>query len=208
MVLPTQGLREILPLKKRIEPPAETHCARYVRLRFTRKQYDAFRAACDALQMMSLHEEYINLVQLAMGSKVNPRVIASQITDPIVHAPTKVAIAGPRAPPKVTHLTAPVKPSEKCMQLYARISSDVPNTRHAIESGATCITDIRLMISKYIAIHDLKTEQGTVMDTFLQSIAPSTFARMKHVLMYVDNRYIIPRKDRQVIVRMVNEIAV
>ena len=213
--LPTQGLRDILPLKKHIELEelVKSNTSKYVKLRFTRKQYDAFRSACGIFEVISDHPEFNSFVQLALNADVKPRIVAHQLTNPITSAPTKIvdsALKVSNNPPKVTYFTAPIEPTDMCKQLYSRIADGGSiNTKYDIlESNKTCITDIRLMLGKYIVIKHLKTDKGTIVNEFLQSIAHNTFNSTKQLLLHIDNEYVIPRNDKRIVIQMVNEIAV
>ena len=213
--LPTQGLRELMAMKKHVqsEQVAESKSSKYVKVRFTRKQYEAFRNACSILEVVSGHAEFDTFVQLALDAKVKSRIISQQLIHPIVTAPTKI-VDNARTPasqsPKVTYFTAQIQPTDTCKALYSRIadSGDIKTRYDIRESDITCITDIRLMIGRYIAINHLKTPEGTIVDDFLQSIAFDTLNTMKHEMLNINGKLIIPRHDKKIVIRMVNEIAV
>ena len=59
-----------------------------------------------------------------------------------------------------------------------------------------------------LAINRLKTAEGTIVDDFLQSIAFDTLNTMKHDMLNMNGNLVIPRHDKKIIIRMVNEIAV
>ena len=206
-----------MAMKKHVqsEQVAESKSSKYVKVRFTRKQYEAFRNACSIFEVVSGHAEFDTFVQLALDAKVKSRIISQQLIHPIVTAPTKI-VDNARTPasttdsPKVTYFTAQIQPTDTCKALYSRIadSGDIKTRYDIRESDITCITDIRLMISRYIAIKHLKTAEGTIVDDFLQSIAFDTLNTMKHEMLNIDGKRIIPRHDKKIIIRMVNEIAV
>ena len=195
------------------EQVAESKSSKYVKVRFTRKQYEAFRNACSIFEVVSGHAEFDTFVQLALDAKVKSRIISQQLIHPIVTAPTKI-VDNAKTPasqsPKVTYFTAQIQPTDTCKALYSRIAdSGHIKTRYDIrESDITCITDIRLMIGRYIAINRLKTAEGTIVDDFLQSIAFDTLNTMKHDMLNMNGNLVIPRHDKKIIIRMVNEIAV
>ena len=210
--LPTKGLREVLLLEKDIiqDEHAEPDASKYVKLRFTRKQYELFRDACDIFGQIA-DQDFCEFVHNKLGGNLKMRTIATQLVNPIVEAPTKIPISAKRTSgvPKITYFTSPIEPTDACRELHSRVAALVDgDTKYAfVESNTTCITDIRRMISKYIDANNLKHESGTVFDSFLQAIARCTFDDVKHLLMRVDGEYLISKGDRKVTTQIVNEVA-
>ena len=204
-----------MTMKKHVqsEQVAEYKASKYVKVKFTQKQYETFRNACSIFEVVSGHAEFDMFVQLALDAKVKSRIISQQLINPIVTAPTKIVDRFKTqeldALPKVTYFTAQIQPTDTCKALYARIadSGDIKTRYDIRESNITCITDIRLMMGRYIAIQRLKTAEGTIVDDFLQSIASDTLNTMKHEMHTIDGKLIIPKHDKKIIIRMVNEIA-
>ena len=219
--LPADGLQAILHLKKIVEPEdsANSQSSKYVRLRFTRKQYEAFINACSILDVVSSHEDFNRFVQKALDADVKPRFIASQFVNPIVEAPTRIADPALKSSakksgdenhiPKITYFTKPIQPTDVCRELYSRVADSVDGEvkYNIIKSDTTCITDIRRMLSRYIANNELRHTEGTIYDNFLQTVAHNTFREHKHDLFRIEDTFVIPKGNRKIITDIVNEIA-
>ena len=167
------------------------------------------RTLAKILEVMSEHPEFDSFIHIALGEKLKSRVITMQLTNPIVAAPTRLVHTAVKksTPPRVTYFTTQIKPTDTCKELYSRIVDTGPiNTRYNIDEY-TCVTDIRLMFTRYIATNNLKTEEGTIVDTFLQSITPHTMQEMKNQFLRSADKIVIPKRDKKIIIQMVNEIA-
>jgi hypothetical protein len=217
--LPSEGLRAILPLRKDIEPEASENYdpSKYVKLKFTRRQYDAFRDACNIFTAVSEHPEFNDFVQKALNADIKVRTIKTQLVSPIADAPTRIINLGLKASsskgeqhvPKITYFTRPIAPTDACMKLYSHVAALVDgNTKYNIASDCqTCITDIRRMLSKYINASNIKSDDGTIVDDFLQKIAYKTLNKGNQALLRIDGSYVIPKGDRKIHEQIVNEIA-
>jgi hypothetical protein len=218
--LPSEGLQAILPLRRDIELDDEaSDASKYVKLRFTRKQYDAFRNACNIFSVASEHPEFNSFVQRALSTSIRASTIKTQLVHPIVDAPTKTVharlkihkadIEGEEHVPKITHFTKPIPVTDVCLKLHLQVAALVDNeTKYNIGSqNLTCITDIRRMLSKYINVNNLKTDEGTLVDVFLQTIAQKSIHDGANVFIRTDGNYIIPKGNRKIQEKIVNEIA-
>ena len=206
------GIKAMLPLIKTIEQEENLDNKRVVKLRFTSKQYASFRDACKVFELVSADPGFIPLVKAALGSDIREQTIQKQLVDPIVDAPTKIPMKVPKlveeGKKKESYFTAPTQLTKNGLKLYSKVADivDKDTLRCDVSEGVTCITDIRIMVTKYLEKHDLKTDLGTVLDNLLFSIAPDTIRTHKVNMLHSDKKLIIPKGDRKIITGIINEI--
>lgn len=207
------GLKAMMPLLKQIDDEQLPENKKVVKLRFTSKQYSAFRDACKIFELVSSDPGFIPLVKSALGANIKEPTISKQFINPIIDAPTKIPIKIPKlAEPsnkKESYFIAPTNLTKSGRKLYHEIKSVVDKTtlKHDIDKGITCITDIRILLTKYIEFKQLKTELGTTLDDFIISLAPNTVNDNLTDLMAVSNKIlVIPKGNRKIITGIINEI--
>ena len=205
------NLGDLLLRDKEIQEDYEPHkSSKIVKLRFTRKQYDAFRDACKIFEIVSSNERFPEFVKECLGADIRVPTIASQFVRPIVEAPMRIPIKMSKAPSseqkKVTYFTSPIDVTENCRALYDNVEGTV-ELKQDINNGKTSLTDVRVMVGKYISNAGLKVDEGTVLDEFLCHIAPETVEHYRDQLMRVNDMYVIPKGDRKIMAGMVNEVA-
>lgn len=206
----TSGMDSLLISEKNIENEAHSTNAKIVRLRFTRKQYDTFRDACKIFELVSADEGFSDFVKKALDADIKVSSIARQFINPIVNAPTKIPMKIPRAhsdePKRETYFTIPIDVTGKCKKLYEHVKNDV-NLKRDIKYGKTCVTDVRVMVSKYFATKKLKTDDGVILDDFIMNVASESIRSNNDVLQRKNDKYVIPKGDRKVMSGIVNEVA-
>jgi len=209
----TSGMDKLLALNKEIEAEEVDQAfqqTKVIRLRFTRRQYQSFRDACTILELVSSDPGFPDFVKKALGADIKVATIAKQFVNPILEAPMRIPVKIPRAksanPEKESYFTAPIDVTDKCMQLYKKVANHV-QLRYDVSQGKTCVTDVRVMVSKYFAVFNLKNDQGTTLDNFIYKLTPDAINSSKDVLYRVGNKYVIPRGDRKVVTGIINEIA-
>ena len=207
-----RGMKAMLSTFKEIEEEQIVDAKRIVKLRFTSKQYAAFRDACKVFELVSADPGFVPLVKSALGADIKEQTIHKQLVDPIVEAPTKIPIKIPKlieqGKKRESYFTNPTPLTKKGLQLYKKVAStvDKEKLRHDVDKKITCITDIRIMITKYIELHNLKAEIGTAIDNFLIGLAPETIRTNKDIMLRDKNVLYIPKGDRKIITGIVNEI--
>ena len=208
------GLKSMMLMNKNVDTDehGEPQSSRVVKLRFTRKQYESFRDACKILEIVSLDPGFPDFVKSALGADVKIPTISKQFVQPILDAPIRMPLKLPRStkvpaggPKKESYFTIPTEATDKCIELYNRVKGDVV-LRHDISKGLTCITDVRVMISKYIASEDLKSEDGIVLDDFIYGLAPVSLNENSEELALINGRYVIPKSNRKVMTGIISEI--
>jgi hypothetical protein len=182
-----------------------------VKLRFTRKQYQAFRDACNIFGVVSSDPGFPDFVKSALGADIRVQTITKQFVQPILEAPIRIPI---KIPPRATkegesrresYFTAPTEVTDKCLQLYGMVKDEV-ELRHNVLEGVTCVTDVRVMIGKYISMKDLRTEDGIVLDDFIKELAPKSLHANSEYIHRIDGQHVIPKSNRKVITGIVNEV--
>lgn len=206
------GMKVMLGELKTIEEEQALDNKRVVKLRFTSKQYAAFRDACKVFELVSADPGFVQLVKSALGADIKEPTIQKQLVDPIIDAPTKIPMKIPKlieqGQKRESYFTNPTPLTKRGLQLYLKVASvvDKENLRYDVDKNMTCITDIRIMVTKYVELSGLKTDMGTAIDAFLLSIAPETIKSNKEHLFRADGKYFIPKGDRKIITGIVNEI--
>ena len=92
-------------------------------------------------------------------------------------------------PKRETYFTAPIDATDKCVQLYAHVADDVKLKQDIKENSLTSVTDVRVMISKYILTRNLRTEDGVALNDFLKELVPETVSN--DVLKRIGGKYVI-----------------
>jgi hypothetical protein len=206
------GLNAIMPMNKEIDTDdQDEQSTKVVKLRFTRKQYQAFRDACKILDIVSQDPGFHDFVKSALKADVKASSINKQLVQPILEAPTKIPIKLPKATStadgkkRESYFTLPVEVTEKCLELYRRVDEEV-DLKHDVREGITCVTDVRVMMSKYISSHDLRNEHGIVIDDFIRELAPKSLHENSEYIHRIMGKHIIPKSDRKVITGIINEV--
>ena len=210
------GMDAMMAMNKKIEEDIdETQNTKVVKLRFTRKQYQTFRDACKMFEIVSSHPEFNSLVSKAFSADIKVPTIAKQIVTPIVEAPLNIPMKLPRkgnsnpSDRKESYFTTPVPATDKAFKLYSQVTEEVGDMlRYNLKEGKnTCVTDVRVMLSKYFSSMNLKNEQGTVVDDFLFELAPGSLNNYKDRMFNVDGKWLIPKGDTKVVTGIINEVA-
>ncbi len=206
------GMNDLLLLNKEIEAEElQQSSTKVVKLRFTRKQYDAFRDACKILEIVASDSEFPDFVKKALGADIKVPTIARQFINPIIEAPTKIPMKIPRAlssgPKRETYFTAPIEATDKCVQLYSKVADDVELRQNIRDESTTCVTDVRVMVGRYFSIMDLKTEDGIIVDDFIRELVPEAISHNRDNLRRIDGKYIIPKGDKKVMASIINEVS-
>jgi len=211
------GMKTLLAMNKEIdeknvEPPSNS---KIVKLRFTRKQYQTFRDACKIFEVVSSDPEFTQFVQKSLGSDIKVPTIARQLVTPIVEAPLYIPMKLPKSDSSTTttttrkesYFTAKTPVTEKAIRLHSKVTKEMTGImRYDLKDGSTCITDVRVMLSKYFASKNLKNEHGTVIDDFLFKLAPKSLSEHKDRLVNIDNKTLIPKGDTKVVTGIINEV--
>lgn len=207
------GMSDMLMLNKEIEAEeAGLHSSsKVVKLRFTRKQYDAFRDACKIFELVAADEGFSEHVKKALGADIRTSTIAKQFVNPILEAPMRIPIKIPKpqssGPKRETYFTAPIDATDKCVRLYAHVAEDVELKQNVKDENTTSVTDVRVMVGKYISTRNLRTEDGVVIDDFLRELVPDAINNNKDIFKRIDGKYVIPKGDKKVMSSIVNEVA-
>jgi hypothetical protein len=210
------GMDALMAMNKTIEEENLEHPpnTKVVKLRFTHKQYQTFRDACKMFEIVSSHPDFNSLVSKAFEADIKIPTIAKQIVTPIVEAPLHIPMKLPRkgnlnpSNRKESYFTAAVPVNDKVLKLYSKVANEVADTlRYDLKEGKnTCITDVRVMLSKYFSSMNLKNEQGTVVDDFLFELTPGSLNNNKDRMFNVDGQWLIPKGDTKVVTGIINEV--
>ena len=189
----------------------EHDTTKVVKLRFTRKQYQAFRDACKIFEVVSKDSKFIDFVKSVLGADVKVPTINKQFVQPILDAPVRIPMKIQRVtaeggPKRETYFTAPTPATSKAVQLCHEVF-DLVELKQDIEKNVTCVTDVRVMMSKYIAKNDLRTEDGVVLDDFICKLVPKSVRENDDQLHRINGHLVIPKGNRKVMSAIVNEIA-
>lgn len=210
----TNGISELMSMNKVIDTDDQNvhDSTKVVKLRFTRKQYQTFRDACKILEVVSADKQFTEFVKSVLGADVKVSTISKQFVQPILDAPVRIPLKLPRAAKtgeqkRDSYFTAPTKATDKCLQLYEKVKDEDINLRQSIQDGTTCVTDVRVMVSKYISMMDLRGEQGVALDEFLCKLASKSVHEYSDQLHRIEHHLVIPKGNRKVMTSIVNEIA-
>jgi len=181
-----------------------------VKLKFTPKQFQAFRDACHVFDLLSSDPRFTDFVRSVFGDVKVP-TISKQLVQPIVDAPTKIPLKLPRRANSTrsteSHFTAPKQATDACRELYSAINDPSGiKFKHDISSGITCVTDVRMMLTKYISENNLKTELGTVLDDFIMGLAAGALHKHRQSIPVVNGTYIIPTGNRKIMSDIIQEV--
>ncbi len=186
--------------------------SKVVKLRFTNRQYEAFREACSAFEVMANDPNFSEFVKKVFGD-IKMSTVPSQLVNPIVEAPTRIPIkvrstrpAG--QPAKESYFTQPTPATDSAKQLFSKAAKyvDKEALRQDIPKGTTCITDIRILMSAYINENNLRVDDGVILDNFIFKLAPKVVQEYKSELLRVENKYAIPKGNRKIMTAIINEI--
>ena len=185
--------------------------AKVVKLRFTRKQYQAFRDACKIFEVVSKDSKFIDFVKSVLGADVKVPTINKQFVQPILEAPVRIPMKIPRVAKageqkKESYFTAPTAAIDKCLQLYSKVEGEGIDLKQDIRGGITCVTDVRVMMSRYISMENLRNEHGIVLDDFICKLVPKSLHENSDQLHRVEGHLVIPKGNRKVMTAIVNEI--
>ena len=210
----TSGLTEVMSMNREIDDDKshEQDKTKVVKLRFTRKQYQAFRDACKIFEVVSKDSKFIDFVKSVLGDDVKVPTINKQFVQPILEAPVRIPIKIPRVTAeggqkRETYFTAPTPATEKCLLLFAAVETEGVDLKQNIEEGVTCVTDVRVMMSRYIGKNDLRTDDGVVLDDFICKLVPKSVHENDDQLHRVYGNLVIPKGNRKVMSAILNEIA-
>ena len=91
-------MTEVMSMNKEIDTDDQDvqESTRVVKLRFTRKQYQAFRDACKIFEVVSTDSKFIDFVKSVLGADVKVPTINKQFVQPILEAPVRIPIKIPR----------------------------------------------------------------------------------------------------------------
>lgn len=189
--------------------------SKYVKLRFTPKQYAAWREACNMFNIISKHEGFNDFIIQAINSDVEIRVqsIAKQLVEPIVNAPTKIILQQSRTgESKVSYFTKPIPVTKEAKKLYDAVKKDIDKTafKHDIESGMTCVTDIRKYLNKFIKDNKLDDNTyGIELSKQFISFAPKIIKANEKYFVTHDSKVYMPASLKMKIISgMINEIVI
>lgn len=209
----TNSISELMSMNKVIDTDdQETQdSTKVVKLRFTRKQYQTFRDACKIFEVVSSDKQFTEFVKSVLGTDVKIATINKQLVQPILDAPVRIPMKLPRATKvgeqkRDSYFTAPTKATDKCLQLYNKVKNEDISLRQSIQDGTTCVTDVRVMVSRYISMMELRGEQGVVLDDFICKLASKSVRENSDQLHRIENHLVIPKGNRKVMTSIVNEI--
>ena len=209
----TSGITEAMSMNKEIDTDDQDvyESTKVVKLRFTRKQYQAFRDACKIFEVVSIDSKFIDFVKSVLGPDVKVPTINKQFVKPILEAPVRIPIKVPRVAKageqkRESYFTAPTAATDKCLQLYSKVKDEEVDLKQNIREGITCVTDVRVMMSRYISMENLRNEHGIVLDDFICKLVPKSLHENNDQLHRVDGHFAIPKGNRKVMTAIVNEI--
>ena len=210
------GMNAMIAMNKTIEEETleQPQNTKVVKLRFTRKQYQTFRDACKMFEIIASHPEFNSLVSKAFGADIKVPTIAKQIVTPIVEAPLYIPMKLPRkgnanqSDRKESYFTQPTPATDKAFKLYSKVTKEVGDgLRYDLKEGKnTCVTDVKVMLSKYFSSMSLKNEQGTVVDDFLFDLTPGSLNNYRDRMLHVDGKLLIPKGDTKIVTGIINEV--
>jgi hypothetical protein len=211
------GIRDMMKVKKEIDTEDQVEGpAKVVKLRFTAKQFDAFREACTVFKLLSSDDKFPDYVKSVLGTDIKAPTIDKQLVQPIVNAPLKIPMklhraqkGGEEKEKKETYFTRPipVTPEYKALHKAVAAKDDDLNLRMNIGDGTTCVTDVRVMVGKYIAMEGLRGNDGITIDDLLHKLASRSLKDNSDCVHIIDNSYVIPKGDRKVMQGIINDVA-
>ena len=209
----TSGITEAMSMNKEIDTDDQDvyESTKVVKLRFTRKQYQAFRDACKIFEVVSMDSKFIDFVKSVLGPDVKVPTINKQFVKPILEAPVRIPIKVPRVAKageqkRESYFTAPTAATDKCLQLYSKVEGEGVDLKQNIKENLTCVTDVRVMMSRYISMENLRNEHGIVLDDFICKLVPKSLHENSDQLHRVEGHFVIPKGNRKVMTSIVNEI--
>ena len=209
----TSGIMEVMSMNKEIDTDDQDvqESTRVVKLRFTRKQYQAFRDACKIFEVVSKDSKFVDFVKSVLGADVKVPTINKQFVQPILEAPVRIPMKIPRVAKageqkRESYFTAPTAAIDKCLQLYSKVKNEEIDFKQNIQEGFTCVTDVRVMMSRYISMENLRNEHGIVLDDFICKLVPKSLHENSDQLHRGDGHSFIPKGNRKVMTAIVNEI--
>lgn len=129
--------------------------SKYVKLKFTQRQFVAFKSACEILSVVSEHEEFYRIIKDALDVKnMQNAKIMSQMVAPIISSPQKEMVKSTKtdeevlASTKITHFNKPMTATRACRAIYDKLHPVVQASYKNMEEGITSITEIRTMVTK------------------------------------------------------------
>ena len=215
MTAALSGMKALMNVNKEIDTDQQilTKPSNIVKLRFTRKQYDTFRDACKIFEVVAADPEFLEFVKRALGADIKSASITKQFVVPIVDAPMKIPVKLKVAKEKTTtresYFTKTTEATKEAKRLHSAVKGQLKegDLRQNITKNETCLTDVRVMMSKYLNANNLKTEHGVIVNKFITEIAPKSIQEHKDKLQRVEKNTVIPKGDRKVMTSIVNEIA-
>lgn len=204
--LPTiSGLGNILEknviLEKDDEISSTDAASKVVKLRFTSKQYVAFRDACNIFQVIAEHEDFPQFVAKVMNSDVpiRPASIKKQLIVPIVSAPTRIIITQPRKTDGTSYFTKPVPVNKEAKKLFDTVKKDIDTTtlKQDFTSGVTSVVDIKYFLKIYIQSNNLENNSfGIEVTKGLTAFAPNVIKQFDSLLIHNEGKSYIPKKNK------------
>jgi hypothetical protein len=213
MSLPSGGLKNLLASKKHIiveeDKPKRSG---YIKLRFTCRQYDAFRDACGVLGIVASHPDFSDFVRKALDADVLESSIQRQFVTPIVTAPSmfpkksvpKAAAASDQR--KASYFTNPIEATDQLRMLYKAVENK-DDLKQDVDGGHTSMTDIRVLLNRYFTENELKVPEGIVVDEFIHSLVPEAMKMHEGDLVPYGDQSLIPKGDKTIIQSIVKELA-
>jgi hypothetical protein len=199
-MLPKQGLKSISKLPEEEYVPKKE--PNVVRLRFTRRQYETFKDACNIVEQLVADPA----IKSTVKKLLNGATVDTNFTKPIIQAPTRIAGKPKKVDTQATSVGSKERETyfvksrdvnRKVGSLWEFVKDEIPHDHLRFDQeGETCISDVRIMISAYIKSQKLKQSNGVVVDDFLQMLAPDVLKDKK----------IIPKEDKRTIMMVVNEV--
>ena len=213
----TAGIRDMMKVKKEIDTEDQMEGpAKVVKLRFTAKQFAGFREACTVFKLLSGDNKFQEYVKSVLGADIKASTIDKQLVQPIVNAPMRIPMKLHRVPKggegrekKETYFTKPIPVTPECKKLHSAVAAHEEDLglRMDINEGTTCVTDVRVMVGKYIAMEGLRSSDGITIDGLLHSLASRSLKENSDCIHIVDDQHVIPKGDRRVVQGIINDIA-
>ena len=213
----TAGIRDMMKVKKEIDTEDQMEGpAKVVKLRFTAKQFAGFREACTVFKLLSNDDKFQDFVKSVLGADIKAPTIDKQLVQPIVNAPLKIPMKLHRVPKsgeekekKETYFTKPIPVTPECKRLHSAVAAQEEDLglRMDIGEGMTCVTDVRVMVGKYIAMESLRNGDGITIDSLLHSLASKSLRENNDCVHIVGDHQVIPKGDRRVMQGIINDIA-
>lgn len=201
----------------------ENNSKHTIKMKFTKKQFDAYLVACNIFNSISLDPRFNDFVKEIMGEDIEVKYITTQLVNPIVKSVEKVTNeeikslvkkekgSSKNGPSRESYFTSPVNITAKGRTLYSYVKDNIEfELRHPIKEGFICFTDLRKMLNVYLETNNLKKAQGTIFDSKMQELASETFDQEKEGLLvtYIDEKktLLIPKGQNKVMHKIIKEI--